>query len=134
MNTNPQPETPPPTTEEARPVAEDWGANPVFVRSLDAFYRDLPELLKKHYRKWAAYHGDECVGFARTEIELYERCLRNGLKMGEFVVLFVHHGALYDRDDAYWDAIDAEPASSWNAFESGLPPERDAAKPEPPPR
>jgi hypothetical protein len=110
VNTNPPHETPPPpAAEEARPVGEDWGANPVFVRSLDAFYRDLPELLKKHCRKWVAYHGDECLGFARTETELYERSLRNGLKMGQFAVMYVHHGAMLDRDEAYWDEIDAGP-------------------------
>jgi hypothetical protein len=79
----------------------------MFVRSYEAFYRNLPELLKKHNRKWAAYHGDECVGIARTETELFERGLRRGLKLGEFFVGYVHTGALYDNDDAYWDAVDA---------------------------
>src|SRR5438445_6622354 len=34
-------------------------ASPLQARSTDAFYRNLPKLLKKHYGKWVAYHGDE---------------------------------------------------------------------------
>jgi len=41
-----------------------------------AFYRNLPELLKKHYGKWVAYHGDEFMGLGRTQTELYQKCLR----------------------------------------------------------
>ncbi|MBI1904023.1 MAG: hypothetical protein HYS13_23225 [Planctomycetia bacterium] len=59
---------------------------PMIVRSQQAFARDLPELLKTHYFQWVAYHGDERVGFGRTETELYQRCFRRGLKDDEFVV------------------------------------------------
>jgi hypothetical protein len=64
---------------------------------MDAFYRDLPELLKKHYRKWVAYHGNDCLGVGRTQTELYEQCLRRGLKEDEFIVLFADRMALTDR-------------------------------------
>jgi hypothetical protein len=57
-------------------------------RSKEAFLRDLPELmkLKSRRRKWAAYHGDERIGLATTETELYQECFRRGLKEEEFYV------------------------------------------------
>jgi hypothetical protein len=30
-------------------------ASPLLAQSMAAFYRNLPELLKKHYGKWVAY-------------------------------------------------------------------------------
>ncbi len=39
-------------------------------KSIDAFRRDLPELLRTHPGQWVAYHGDERIGFGRTETEL----------------------------------------------------------------
>jgi hypothetical protein len=57
-------------------------------RSQAAFQRDLPELLKTkgRFRQWVAYHGDRRVGFAKTKTELYQACLRQGLRRAEFVV------------------------------------------------
>ena len=78
--------------------------SPILRRSFDAFYRNLPELLKTHCRQWVAFHGDECIGFARTQTELYQRCLRQGLKEDEFEVLLISPMALDDRKD-----IDAFP-------------------------
>jgi hypothetical protein len=104
--------TSPPAQPDASPgtvpAGANWGDNPVYVRSQQAFYRNLPELLKRHEGKWAAYHGDECVGIARTETELWERCTRSGLKPGEFVVLYVFTGALQDNDEACWVVTDAD--------------------------
>jgi hypothetical protein len=57
--------------------------------SLEAFRRALPELLKTHYRQWLVYHGDQQLGFARTETELYKRCLQRGLKRDEFMVCLI---------------------------------------------
>ena len=59
---------------------------PMIERSQAAFRSDLPELMKTHYRQWVAYHGDERVGFGRTETELYRECFRRGFKRSEFVV------------------------------------------------
>jgi len=59
---------------------------PMIACSLEAFRRDLPALLHTHYRQWVVYHGDEQLGFGRTETELYARCLRRGLKRDEFLV------------------------------------------------
>ena len=55
-------------------------------RSQAAFRRELPELMKTHSREWVAYHGDQRIGFARTQFELYDLCFRRGLHDDEFVV------------------------------------------------
>ncbi len=59
---------------------------PLVARSQAAFRRDLPELLKTHYRQWVAYHGEDRIRFGRTQFELYEECYRRGLHDDEFVV------------------------------------------------
>jgi hypothetical protein len=59
---------------------------PGIAVSQAAFRRALPDLLKQRPGRWVAYHGDECLGFARSETALYEQCIRNGLKDDEFVV------------------------------------------------
>ncbi|MBI3466586.1 MAG: hypothetical protein HY000_26530 [Planctomycetes bacterium] len=58
-------------------------------RSQEAFRRDLPELLKKRRGQWVAYHGDERIGFGRTETLLYQECFRRGLTDDAFVVRMV---------------------------------------------
>src|SRR5438477_2116289 len=40
--------------------------NPLYVRSREAFYRNLADLMKKHEEEWVAYHGDEYVVAAKT--------------------------------------------------------------------
>ncbi len=67
---------------------------PMMIKSQAAFDRDLPRLLKTHYWQWAAYHGDECLGIARTGTELYQACLRRGLNPFDFVVLSIDESAL----------------------------------------
>ena len=66
--------------------------------SIDAFRRDLPELLRTHPGKWVAYHGDERIGFGNTETELYRRCFASGLTRDDFVVGFTEPGA-FDPDE-----------------------------------
>ena len=60
----------------------------MMLRSMQAFWRDLPELLedRRNQGKWAAYHGDERVAVARSEVDAYQECFRRGLKRGEFYV------------------------------------------------
>lgn len=64
------------------------GMTPLMFRSQQAFWRDLPELLKLKSRKrrLVAYHGDERIGFGKTSTELYQMCFRRGLQRGEFYV------------------------------------------------
>jgi hypothetical protein len=62
--------------------------SPLMLRSQEAFSRDLPGLLtdRRTHRKWAAYHGDERVAIARSEVDAYQECFRRGLNRGEFFV------------------------------------------------
>jgi len=87
--------------EKQTPLAD------VFVdeRSVAAFYRNLPNLLKTHCGQWVAYHGDDCLGFGRSKTELFQQSLRRGLKEHEFVVLFASDAALADHEeiDLPWD-------------------------------
>jgi hypothetical protein len=61
------------------------------LRSQDAFFRDLPELLKDESLRgqWVIYHGDERIGFAPKMRPLIEECLRRGLKRDEYDVFVV---------------------------------------------
>ena len=59
---------------------------PGIRRSQEAFWRDLPELLKtrKNRGKWVCYRGDERIGIASTQVELIRECLRRGLHDDEY--------------------------------------------------
>jgi len=64
----------------------ELGIPPIISRSRAAFLRDLPRLIEERPRDWVAYHGDEQLGFAKTRTELFQECLRRGLKRDEFLV------------------------------------------------
>lgn len=68
----------------APPPAED--VPPLIRRSQEAFRRDLPRLLREYPRRWVAYHGDDRLAVGPSKRQLYQECLRRGLKPGEFVV------------------------------------------------
>jgi hypothetical protein len=68
---------------------EPFAIPPLAAASQAAFRRALPELLRQRPRQWVAFHGDERLGFARTEAELYEACARRGLAEDQFVVRFI---------------------------------------------
>jgi hypothetical protein len=70
----------------------------MIARSIAAFRRDLPELLKTHRGRWVAYHGDERLGFGRRHTPLYQECLRRGLSRDEFIVTVVEAWA-FDPDE-----------------------------------
>lgn len=66
---------------------ENCGGVPAgILRSQQAFWRDLPELLKdeRNHGKWVCYHGDERVGVASTQRELIAECLHRGLKDDQY--------------------------------------------------
>lgn len=71
---------------------------PMIQKSIAAIRRDLPELLQKHRGYWVAYHGDERIGFGRTQTGLYEECVRRGLTRDDFVVCGVEEG-VFDPDE-----------------------------------
>jgi hypothetical protein len=72
--------TPPPAEEP------EFVVPPLVRRSQEAFWRDLPELLKSRRTrgKWVAYHGGERIGIARTDDELIRECLRRGLGKDDY--------------------------------------------------
>ncbi len=85
---------------------------PSMLRSMQAFWRDLPELLKyrRNRGKWAAYHGEERVVIARSDFDAYQECFRRGLKRGEFYV-----GWLKEDPDGLppWGTIECD----WSLYE-----------------
>jgi hypothetical protein len=68
-------------------------------RSMAAFRRDLPQLLKTHPRRWVAYHGDEQLGFAHRQTPLYQSCLERGLPHDQFVVCLIEPAAAEDENE-----------------------------------
>jgi hypothetical protein len=85
-----QPAGVPPVAEGVAPGATPSSSPdvipPLIARSQDAFRRDLPRLLREHPRQWVAYHGDARVAVGPSKRQLYQECLRRGLRVGEFVV------------------------------------------------
>jgi hypothetical protein len=88
MHPNRDPMTELPSAPSAAPPSLGMEIHPEIRRSQEAFRRDLPQLLrdKKLYRRWVAYRGDERIGFAGSEDDLYEECARRGLQEHEYVV------------------------------------------------
>jgi hypothetical protein len=87
------------------PARREWAGiiPPGILRSQEAFWRDLPQMLKdkRNHGKWVCYQGDERIGIARTEAELIRECLRRGL-----------------RDDAYdLDVIEPRAIPPWEPEE-----------------
>jgi hypothetical protein len=61
--------------------------SPALARCLEAFERDLSELLKTHPRRWVAYANGSRVRIADTQTEVYRHCLYDlGLRDDEFIV------------------------------------------------
>jgi hypothetical protein len=87
---NPTP-VPAPADEKLPQAAEPLAPGllpipPMIQRSLEAYRRDLPELMKTHYGQWVAYHGDQRLGFSRSKTALVQECLRRGIRDEEFIV------------------------------------------------
>jgi len=93
---------------------------PLMLRSQQAFWQDLPELLKdkRNHRKWAAYHGGERVAISRSDVDAYQECFRRGLERGEFYV-----GLLEADPDGLppWGTLEGD----WSLYEvtEGPPPD-----------
>ena len=62
--------------------------SPAMRKAQEAFWRELPDLLKLKSRKrqWAAFHGDERVCVTKHSVDAHQECLRRGLKSGEYYV------------------------------------------------
>jgi hypothetical protein len=64
----------------------EYKPNPVALLALETFRRDLPALMKQRPGDWVAYHGDRRVGIAKTDLELYKECKRQGLPDDECII------------------------------------------------
>ena len=103
-----------------RPVEEPpAGIEPMVLRSMQAFWRDLPELLKQRRNrgKWAAYHGEERVAITRTDVDAYQECFRRGLKHEEFYVGWLKEDpegippwGTFEGDWSFYEVTDGDPA------------------------
>ena len=72
--------------------AAEEGAVPEGIRrSQEAFFRDLPELLKDRglRGKWVAYHRDERIKIGPTQTDVIKECNRRGLKSDEYDVFVI---------------------------------------------
>ena len=90
---------------------------PMILRSQQAFWRDLPELLKhrRNRGKWAAYHGEERVAITRSDVDAYQECFRRGLKHEEFYVGWLKPAAdgippwgTYESDRSFYEFTDPD--------------------------
>jgi hypothetical protein len=83
---------------------------PGIRRSMEAYWRDLPQLLplKSRKRRWVAYHGEERVAFGRGQWELYDECFRRGLREEEFFV-----GPLEQDYQPPWEPEEVEDRGEW---------------------
>ena len=76
---------------------------PMIARSQAAFRRDLPQLLKERPWQWVAYHGEERIGVAKSNTELYQHCLARGLDWDQFVVRSIEPEDLPHETDVFLD-------------------------------
>jgi hypothetical protein len=60
---------------------------PIVRQTRDMFRRELSTLLQEHPGRWIAYGAVGRLMIGNTKTELYQECLRRGLKRDEFLVL-----------------------------------------------
>ena len=78
---------------------------PGILRSQQAFWRDLPELLRnRRYRgRWAAYHLDERIGVDADRAKLYREIVRRGIPRDDY-----YFGRVEPDDQPPWEDIEVE--------------------------
>jgi hypothetical protein len=94
-----------PTTTDAEPVAPKriptaeseefrrWLNEPIpeiLQTAFAAFGRDLPELLRDHYREWAAYHGNRRIGISPDSATLYALCDAEGIDRADVFITGIY--------------------------------------------
>ncbi len=86
--------------------------------SQQAFWRNLPELLKKgrNHGRWVCYHGEELVGIARTKTELIRECLRRGLPDDAYFTTIIR-----PQDLPPWEPEEIEPIHNHHFEENSNP-------------
>lgn len=72
-------------TESEDPTA---AIAPGILRSMQAFWRELPELLckRRNRGRWAAYHGDERIGVDADRLKLASEIRRRGLSQDDYYI------------------------------------------------
>jgi len=90
---------------------------PGIRRSQEAFWRDLPQLLRKRrdHGKWVAYHGDERIGVAYRPQELVRAIVQRGIPDDAYYM-----GVIRPHDLPPWEPDDIEPIHP-QPFESIAP-------------
>jgi hypothetical protein len=83
------PPDPPDEPRMERSIVADMKVHPMIQKALDKHRRDLPELMKTHAYQWAAYHGEQRLGFGRSQRKLYRKYLDRGVSSEELIVFGV---------------------------------------------
>ncbi len=91
--------------EAPEPEDPTAGIPPGILRSQQAFWRDLPELLrtKRNRGRWAAYHLDERIGVDADRMKLVREIRRRGLSQDDYYIDRVE-----PQDQAPWECIEVE--------------------------
>jgi hypothetical protein len=78
---------------------------PGILRSQQAFWRDLPELLKKkrNHDKWVCYHGDDRIGIAWDTHDLIREIHRRALPNDAYYLAIIQ-----PQDAPPWEDIEVE--------------------------
>jgi hypothetical protein len=97
---------PQPEAMSVRPESAADLIPPGILRSQQAFWRDLPQLLRnpRNHGQWVCYHGEERVGIARTQRELIAECVRRGLPDDQY-----HTDVIEPRELAPWEVEEVAP-------------------------
>jgi hypothetical protein len=92
---------------------------PGIRRSQEAFWRDLPELLKqrKLRGRWVYYFGDERVGIAKRMTPLVQQCLARGIERKEFYVGYIEELPTPPweptvLEESLFEAVDHQPSAA----------------------
>lgn len=96
----------PPASDETACVDEiSLEIPPGIKRSQEAFWRDLPELLKKKkwHRQWACYAGEERIGIGKKKTPLVQECLARGLEDDQFYV-----GVIEEQSTPPWGPFEVD--------------------------
>jgi hypothetical protein len=62
---------------------------PGIVKAFGVFKAHFAELLAKHPKRIAACDGERVLFIGDDQQELYTKCLKRGLKEGEFIVVWI---------------------------------------------
>jgi hypothetical protein len=100
-------------TGAARPATDeaDFEIPPGILRSMQAFWRELPELLKnkRNHGKWVAHHGDERIGIERDKVTLMREIVRRNIPSDAYYITTIHPSELPP-----WEPEEIEPIGPWH--------------------